>query len=146
MNSLALPAFLVVAAFTLLAQSQVPSSAEPCRIVDVAKTNRGHDYYVDGKRVGTDVEVNLLELLRRSEASSSSSCLKLFVPTSVRLNAIEDGRVVAGKMQYEEFHAYVYDERRDWVNEILWQALPSANLRAGMKGTVDWPSSDSARK
>lgn len=149
MTAMKLPGLLlfpVIISIQLLAQTSSPSSTKPCRIVDVVKTLGGHDYYVDGRRAGTDSEVNLLELLRRSEASSPSSCLRLFVPTSVRVNEIENGRVVAGKMQYEEFHAYIYDERRDWVNEILWETLPSANVRTGMKGTVDWPSPDSGRK
>jgi hypothetical protein len=136
----------VIISIQLLAQSSSPPSTKPCRILDVVQTVSGHDYYVDGRRAGSDSEVNLLELLRRSEASSPSSCLRLFVPTSVKVKEIENGRVVAGKMQYEEFHVYVYDEHRDWVNEILLETRPSANVRLGMKGTVEWPGPDSSGK
>jgi hypothetical protein len=68
------------------------------------------------------------------------------VPTSVKINEIENGRIVAGKMQYEEFHVYIYGEHRDWVNEILWETRTSANVRLGMKGTVDWPGPGSGGK
>jgi len=136
----------VIIAIQLLAQSASPSSTKPCRIVDVVQTVGGHDYYVDGKRAGSLSEVNLLELLRRTEASSPSSCLRFFVPTSVKMNEIENAEVVAGKMQYKEFHVYVYGYYRDWVKEILWESHPSADVRLGMKGTVDWPGPDSGGK
>jgi len=111
--------------------------------VDVVQTVAGHDYYVDGRRAGSLSELNLLELLRGTEASSPSSCLRFFVPTSVKINEIENADVVAGKMQYKEFHVYIYGYYHDWVKEILWQSHPSADVRLGMKGTVDWPSPDS---
>jgi len=114
--------------------------------VDVVETVGGHDYYVDGKRAGSHSEVNLLELLRRTETSSPSSCLRLFVPTSVKINEMENGLVVAGKMQYQEFHVYVYGYYHEWVKEILWESRTSANVRLGMKGTVDWPAPDSGGK
>ena len=133
----------VLISLQLLAQSSPPPSLKPCRIVDIVRTVGGHDYYVDGKRAGSDSEVNLLELLRRAELYSPSSCLRLFVPTSVKINEIENARIVAGKMQYEEFHVYIYGERRDRVNEILWETRTSASVRLGVKGTVNWPAFDS---
>jgi hypothetical protein len=136
----------VIISIQLLAQSSSPSSSKPCRILDVVQTAGGHDYYVDGKRAGSDSEVNLLELLRRSEASSPSSCLRFFVPTSVKVKEIENAFVVANKMQYEEFHAYVYGYYHEWVSEILWESRTSASARVGMKGTVDWPGPDSGGK
>jgi hypothetical protein len=108
---LLLPAIISI---QLLAQSSSPSSTKPCRIVDVVQTVTGHDYYVDGRRAGSlSEELNLLELLRRTEASSPSSCLRFFVPTSVKINEIENADVVAGKMQYKEFHVYVYGYYQD---------------------------------
>jgi hypothetical protein len=136
----------VIISIQLLAQSSSPSPTKPCRIVDVVQTVGGHDYYVDGTRAGSDSEVNLLELLRRREVGSPSSCLRLFLPLSVKINEIENGRIVAAKMQYKEFHVYVYGERRDEVNEILLETRTSANVRLGMKGTVDWPGPDSGGK
>ena len=101
---------------------------------------------MDGRRAGSPSEVNLLELLQRTEASSPSSCLRFFVPTSVKVNEIANAEVVAGKMQYKEFHAYIYGYYNDSVNEILWEPHPSGDVRLGMKGTVDWPSSNSGGK
>ena len=149
MPAMKTPAFLlltIMISIQSLARTSSPSSNTPCRIVDVVKTVAGHDYYVDGKRAGADTEVNVLELLRRREASSPSSCLRAFVPTSIKINEIQNFLIVANKMQYKEFHTYVYDEHHDSVAEILWEGRMSDGLRWGINGTVRWPDVDSGGK
>ena len=127
---------LVLSAFfTVQMAAQTPTVGKNCRIVDVVKSGSGHDYYIDGKRAGSQSDVNLLIVLQHAEASSPLPCLRLFVPTSVKEVLIENARVVAGKMQYQEFHVYVYDERHDFVNEMIWETQPSHPLRGGVR----WP-------
>lgn len=110
-----------------------------CRIVDVIATKTGDEYFVDGVKVPEDVGVT--GYLRRAEASSPRSCLRLFVPTSVKIQDVEDIWVIAtGKMQYQEFHAYLYDERRDTVNEISWwKTTETSTVRVGNGHVIPWP-------
>jgi hypothetical protein len=110
-----------------------------CRIVDVIATKAGDQYFVDGVRVPDNGYV--IDYLRRAEVASPRSCLRLFVPTSVKIQDVEDMFVIAtGKIQYQEFHAYLYDERRDSVSEIsLWKTVNTASLRSSNGHLVPWP-------
>ena len=113
--------------------------AASCRIVDVITTKTGDQYFVDGVKVPAGGYV--IDYLRRAELASPRSCLRLFVPTSVRIQDVEDMFVVAtGKIQYQDFHAYLYDERRDSVNEIsLWKTVDTAPLRSPNGHLLPWP-------
>jgi hypothetical protein len=66
----------------------------------------------------------------------------------VKIQDIEDFRVIAGKMQYEDFHAYLYEDRdRDLVREIRYGSPVSpGELRSGPKGYLSWPDHQSERK
>jgi uncharacterized protein YecT (DUF1311 family) len=109
-----------------------------CRIVDVIATKAGNQYFVDNVKVPDDAAV--IDYLRRAEASSPRSCLRLFVPTSVKIRDVEDMNVIAtGKMQYAEFHAYIYDEHRDWVSEISWHTTDTSAARSANGHEVPWP-------
>jgi len=111
----------------------------PCRIVDVIATKVGNQYFVDGVKVPADGYV--IDYLRRAELASARSCLRLFVPTSVKIQDVEDMFVLAtGKLQYQDFHAYLYDERRDSVNEIsFWKTVDAAPLRSSNGHLLPWP-------
>jgi hypothetical protein len=117
-----------------------------CRIVDVVATKAGDEYFVDGLKVPYNAGVT--EYLRRAEASSPSSCLRFFVPTSITIRDVDDMWVIAtGKMQYKEFHVYIYDERRDSVNEISWWTTTETSaLRLGNGGIIPWPDRQLERK
>jgi hypothetical protein len=112
--------------------------SQACRIVDISPMGRG-EIYVDGMRVPE--ELGLLNFLRQSEKSSPSSCLRAFVPLTTTIRDIEDLRVIAGKMQYEEFHVYVYEkDYRDSVSEIVFGSTFNADeLRSSPRGPVAWP-------
>jgi hypothetical protein len=108
-------------------------------------TNAVEVGYVDGIRVPD--EVGWLEYLRRKEKSSPRSCLLLFVPTSVKIQDVEDFHVVAGKMQYEDFHVYVYDQHRRLVTEFLHGPPVNADeLRSGPNGPFGWPDQNPNEK
>lgn len=64
-----------------------------CRIVDVIATKAGDQYFVDGVKVPADGYV--IDYLRRAESASPRSCLRLFVPTSVKIQDVEDMFVIA---------------------------------------------------
>jgi hypothetical protein len=110
-----------------------------CRIVDVIAIKSGDVEYVDGMRVPGDVTT--IDYLRQQEKSSPRTCLLLFVPSSVKIRDIEDFRVIAGKMQYEDFHPYLYEDRyRDLVREILYGSPVNPDeLRSGPQGQLAWP-------
>ena len=116
---------------------QTPTAS--CRIVDVIATKAGHQYFVDGVKVPNDEYV--IDYLRHAEKASPRSCLRLFVPTSVKIQDVEDMFVIAtGKIQYQDFHAYLYDERRDSVDEIsLWKKVDTAHLRSSNGHPLPWP-------
>jgi hypothetical protein len=123
----------------VLAQSPHQDSNRECRIVDMVVKKSGEVDYVDGKKVPGNF-VNI-DYLREQEKASPRSCLRLFVTSSVKIQDIEDFRVIAtGKMQYQDFHAYLYDPARDSFSEILYgqNARPS-ELRSGPRGTIPWP-------
>jgi len=115
------------------------TSTVSCRIVDVIATKAGHQYFVDGVMVPNDGYVT--DYLRRAEKASPRPCLRLFVPTSVKLQDVEDMFVIAtGKIQYQDFHAYLYDERRDSVDEIsLWKKVDASHLRSSNGHPLPWP-------
>ena len=116
-------------------ETPIPS----CRIVDVIATKAGDRYFVDGVNVPADGYV--IDYLRRAELASPRSCLRLFVPTAVKIQDVEDMFVIAtGKIQYQDFHVYLYDERRDSVNEIsLWKTVDTAPLRSSHGHLLPWP-------
>ena len=122
-----------------------PQEKGGCRIVDLAVKNAGEVDYVDGKKVpGNLVDI---DYLREQERSSPRPCLLLFVTSSVKIKDIEGVRVIAGKMGYKDFHAYLYEPNRDSASEILYG--PDVNLnevRSGPHGTVPWPGQQSERK
>jgi hypothetical protein len=121
-----------------LGQAPVTPKVISCRIIDVIILRTGEAYYVDGKKLPG--HLTIIEYLRSLEATAPCSCLKVFVPTSVKLQDIEDLRVVAGIMQIEDFHAYLYDEHRDTVTEILpGPPIPTTTIRSGPGGPVPWP-------
>jgi hypothetical protein len=115
------------------------ASSTACRIVDVIATKAGDQYFVDGVKVPDDGYV--IDYIRRAEKASPRSCLRLFVPISVKLQDVEDMWVIAtGKIQYQDFHAYLYDERRDSVNEIsFWTRVDAAHLRSSDGHPLPWP-------
>ncbi len=109
-----------------------------CRIVDmVFKGGREIDY-VDGTRVpGNLVDI---DYLRVQEKASPRPCLLLFVTTASKIRDVEGMRVVAGKMGYAEFHAYLYDPNRDAASEITYQSDANLDkLRSGSQGRLNWP-------
>jgi|SRR5437879_4109324 hypothetical protein len=125
----------------VLAQTPHQDSSMECRIVDMVVKKSGEVDYVDGKRVPGNF-VNI-DYLREQEKSSPRSCLRLFVTSSVKIQDIEDFRVVAtGKMQYQDFHAYLYDPARDSFSEILYGPnVTPDKLRPSPRGTIPWPGS-----
>lgn len=127
------------ASVTVLAQTPHQNSSGECRIVDMVVKKSGEIDYVDGKRVPGNF-VNI-DYLRAEEKSSPRSCLRLFVTSSVKIQDIEDFRVIAtGKMQYQDFHAYLYDPARDSFSEILYgQNSRPDELRSSSRGTIPWP-------
>ncbi len=127
------------ASFTALAQTPDQDSNGECRIVDMVVKKSGEVDYVDGKKVPGNF-VNI-DYLREQEKSSPRSCLRLFVTSSVKIQDIEDFRVMAtGKMQYQDFHAYLYDPARDSFSEILYgRSSRPGELRSGPRGTIPWP-------
>lgn len=110
-----------------------------CRIVDLVPTRGGEVNYVDGIRVPD--ETGLLNFLRQREKASPRSCLLVFTPLMTTVRQLEDLRVIAGKMQYEDFHLYVYESQyRDTVNELLFgRASDSGQLRLTPRGPLPWP-------
>jgi hypothetical protein len=117
----------------------------PCRIVDVITTKTGDVYYVDGTRVPD--EGTVLEYLRRG-AFPRRECLRLFVPSSVKIQDVEDMRALCGIRQCTEFHAYLYEDRdRETVSEILYGMPVSPDkVRSGPQGAVPWPDRPPERK
>lgn len=122
-------------------QSVAQVSSKPCRIVDELSTEAGTAYYVDGTKVPEDI--GILGFVRQRDKSSPCTCLLAFVTTSARIRDVEDLRVIAGKMDYKEFHAYLYDPRyRDFATEIDYYGthLNLTELRSGPKGPVPLPA------
>jgi hypothetical protein len=132
---------LIIALVARWASAQTPSQDrhEVCRIVDMVVKKAGEVDYVDGKRVPGNF-VNI-DYLREQEKSSPRSCLLLFVTSEVKLQDIEDFRVIAtGKMQYQDFHAYLYDPARDSFSEILYgPTVAPDKLRSSPRGLIPWP-------
>jgi len=113
-----------------------------CRIVDIVAKKTSEVDYVDGKRVPGDFVT--IDYLRAQEKASPRSCLLLFVTTFVTIQYIEDFRVIAGKMQYPDFHAYLHDEAhaewRDSYKEILYGPTQHpGQVHKGTRGTIPWP-------
>jgi hypothetical protein len=122
-----------------LAQTPHQNDNSECRIVDMVVKKAGEVDYVDGKRVpGNFVSI---DFVREQENASPRTCLTLFVTSSVKIQDIEDFRVIAtGKMQYQTFHAYLYDPARDSFSEILYgPSLAPEKLRSSPRGTIPWP-------
>jgi hypothetical protein len=123
---------------TAFAQTPAQNKGSGCRIVDMV-VKGGHEIdYVDGTRVpGNLVDI---DYLRVQEKASPRPCLLLFITTASKIRDVEGMRVVAGKMGYAEFHAYLYEPSRDSAREITYG--PDANLdqlRSGPHGTIPWP-------
>jgi len=134
---------LILAGLSPVGPTQQPATQpgrRACRIVDEVSTNTGDVYYVDGRKVPGDIGGVLL-FLREREKTSHCTCLLAFVTTSARIRGLEDLRVIAGKMDYKEFHAYLYDYRRDFATEILYYGSPLnlSELRWGPEGSVPLP-------
>jgi len=117
-----------------------------CRIVDEVITKSGEVDYVDGVRVPE--ELGVLETLRRREKVSPCTCMLAFVATAARIRDVEDFRVMAGKMDYQEYHAYLYEDRyRDTATEILYGPRVNMNeLRSGPHGQVPLPDGRAGEK
>ena len=132
---------LIIALVARWASAQTPSQDrhEVCRIVDMVVKKAGEVDYVDGKRVPGNF-VNI-DYLREQEKSSPRPCLLLFVTSLVKVQDIEDFRVIAtGKMQYQDFHAYLYDPARDSFSEILYgPTVAPDKLRSSPRGLIPWP-------
>jgi hypothetical protein len=129
-----------------LAQAPAQSKVAGCRIVDMVVKKAGEVDYVDAARVpGNYVTI---DYLREREKASPRTRLLLFVTSSVKIQDIEGLRVIAtGKMQYQDFHAYLYDPNRDSASEILYGPDVNLNeLRLGPHGTVPWPGQESEAK
>jgi len=124
-----------------LSQQAVPQAErKACRIVDMVSAKSGNLFYVDGIKVPADLGV--LGFVRQREKVSPCSCLLAFVTTSARIREVEDLRVIAGKMDYKEFHAYLYDDRyRDFATEVFYYGshLNLSELRSGPQGPVPLP-------
>jgi hypothetical protein len=126
-------------------QAALQAKGRPCRIVDELPSKTDAVYYVDGVRVPD--EIGVLEVLRRRDKVSPSSCIHVFVTTSARIRDVEELRVMAGKMDFKEFHAYLFDLRyRDTVTEINYYGdhLQPSELRAGPRGPLPWPVAQSS--
>jgi len=117
-----------------------------CRIVDVTLTRNGEVDYVDGIKVPEDV--GPLNFIRQREKSSPRCCLLVFVPLMTSIREIEDFRVIAGKMQYVDFHLYVYEnDYRGSVSELVFgPAFNPDELRSSPQGPVPWPDRQPAKK
>src|SRR5258708_5743123 len=122
-----------------LAQTPHQHVNSGCRIVDMVVKKAGEVDYVDGKKVPGDFVT--IDYLRAQEKSSPTTCLMLFVTSSVKIQDIEDFRVIAtGKIQYRDFHVYLYDPGRDSFSEILYGTnMPPEKLRSSPRGTIPWP-------
>jgi len=97
-----------------------------CWIVDVTNTGGGEVDLVDGVRVPEKLgTANYLRQLERK--TSQRSCLSAFVTTSAQIEQVDDMRKIAGKIEYEESHVYLYDAKQDrsLAREILWTAQVS---------------------
>jgi hypothetical protein len=126
----------VWASLTAHAQTPRHDDNSKCRIVDMVAKKAGEVDYVDGKRVPGNF-VNI-DYLREQEKSSPTTCLTLFLTSSVKIQDIEDFGVMAtGKMQYQDFHAYLYDPARDSFSEILYgPTVAPEKLRSSPRGTI----------
>ena len=139
---------LVSMATPIMALAQAPPQEKSvCKIVDLVVKEAGEIDYVDGKRVpGNLVDI---DYLREQEKSSPSprSCLVLFATSSAKIRDIEGVRVIAGKMGYKDFHAYLYEPNRDSASEILYGPTINLNeVRSGPHGPVPWPGQEPERK
>jgi hypothetical protein len=114
--------------------AQEPSQlkGDACRIVDMVAKKVGEVDYVDGKKVPGNVVT--IDYLREQEKSSPRTCLLVFVTSATRIKDIEGLRVIAGKMQYKDFRAYLYDANRDSVSDIN-----AGEVRKGPNGPIPWP-------
>lgn len=131
--------------FGSASQQSAKISSQTCRIVDVVSTSYD-DAYVDGFRVSE--KLGLLNSLRQREKSSTRSCLRVFVPITGTIQEIEDLRVIAGKMQYKDFHVYIYEkEYRDSVSEMAFGlAFNADELRSAPTGSLPWPDRQHSRQ
>jgi len=117
-----------------------------CRIVDVTLMRAGEVDYVDGMRVPDDV--GPLNFLRERERSSPRSCLLVFLPVAATLRQFDDFQVIAGKIQYDNLHIYVYGPvYRSKVNEVfLGPPVDPDDLRLGPHGPLPWPDRQPEKK
>jgi len=122
-------------------ETKIQANKKTCRIVDYLSTKAGNIYYVDATKVSGDVGEVLLSL-RQRERASSCTCLLAFFTASARIRDVEDLRVIAGKMDYKDFHSYLYDPRySDFATEINYDGthLNLSELRSGSQGAVPLP-------
>ena len=120
------------------AQEQSHVNGDACRIVDMVVKKGGEVDYIDGKKVPGNLVT--IDYLREQEKASPRTCLSLFVTGAAKIKDIEGLRVIAGKMQYKEFRAYLYDPNRDSVREIRYsEDIKAAEVRKGPNGPIPWP-------
>ena len=130
---------------TVSSFGQSPSQVNggPCRIVDMVAKKGSEVDYVDGKRVPGNLVT--IDYLRAQEKVSPTNCLSLFVTIHVRIEDIEGMWAIAGKMQYKDFHVYVYNENQDLVSEIRFgEATSPDEVRKGPNGAIPWPDDPNA--
>ena len=139
---------LVSMATPIMALAQAPPQEKSvCKIVDLVVKEAGEIDYVDGKRVpGNLVDIDYLREQKKS-SPSPRSCLVLFATSSAKIRDIEGVRVIAEKMGYKDFHAYLYEPNRDSASEILYGPTINLNeVRSGPHGPVPWPGQEPERK
>ena len=125
-----------------------PQEKSVCRIVDLvvkeARRNR-----LRGWQEGTG-QLSRYRLPPRTGkvfAFAARSCLVLFATSSAKIRDIEGVRVIAEKMGYKDFHAYLYEPNRDSASEILYGPTINLNeVRSGPHGPVPWPGQEPERK
>jgi uncharacterized protein YbcV (DUF1398 family) len=98
----------------------------------MTNTSTGQVDLVNGVRVPEKLgTANYLRQLERK--TSQHSCLSAFVTTSAQIEQVDDMRKIAGKIEYEQSHVYLYDAKQDrsLAREILWttQVSPQAVKR-----------------
>jgi len=123
----------VVCTSTMRAQS-----THSCVILDVVQSNAHDQYFLDGKVLSP--KEDLMDALRKRQASDVHACLNVFVPLSMTLKSVESIRALAGKLQFDTSHIYLYGRYRKYVTEVLGSGdTESDTVRKGANGSVVWP-------
>ena len=109
-----------------------------CVILDVVQSSAHDQYFLDGKALSP--KEDLMDALRKRQASDTHACLNVFVPLSMTLKSVQSIRALAGKLQFESSHIYLYGRYRKYVTEILGAGdTESDAVRIGAKGAISWP-------